>query len=140
VRPSGKVNLIAVVILGALAYGIWWVITFSSVYLDNIDVKEAVDAGFNLSNRGDDVAILNAILAKTNASTLGIHDETDEFGVVTQVGGIGLKEENITVTRDEVLKKISITVEYQRKVFLKPSAKVKYVKFRVQKEGPIPPL
>lgn len=139
-RPHGKVNLIAVVILGAIAYGIWWVITFSGVYLDNIDVKDAVEGAYNESNRKDDVTTAGTIIAKTNLSTLGNHEEDDGYGTITTKGGLGLKDENITVVRDEVLKRITITVQYQRKVELKPLKKVKFVKFRVVKDGPIPPL
>ncbi len=139
-RPSGKVNLIAVVILGALAYGIWWVVTFAGVYLDNIDVKDAVEGAYNISNRQDDATMAGSIIGKTNLSTLGSHEQDDGYGTITTVGGLGLKDENITIVRDEVTKRISIVVEYQRKVNLKPMSKVKYVKFRVVKEGPIPPL
>ena len=139
-RPSGKVNLIAVVILGAVAYGIWWVITFSGIYLDNIDVKDAVEGAYNLSNRQDDATIAGSIVGKTNLSTLGNHEEDDGYGTIKTVGGLGLKEENIVITRDEVAKRISIVVSYQRKVLLKPTSKVKFVKFRVAREGPIPAL
>lgn len=137
-RPSGKVNLIAVVILGAIAYGIWWVITFSAVYLDNIDVKEAVVSGFNVSGRSQDEAVAITILGICNAPSLGHHEEEDGYGTVKTVGGLGVKREDITIERDEVAKRISIVVEYQRKVLLKPLSKVKFVKFRVKKEGPIP--
>ncbi|MBS1151376.1 MAG: hypothetical protein H6Q89_3074 [Myxococcaceae bacterium] len=139
-RPSGKVNLIAVVILGAVAYGIWWVITFSGIYLDNIDVKDAVEGAYNLSNRQDDATIAGSIVGKTNLSTLGNHEEDDGYGTIKTVGGLGLKDENIVITRDEVAKRISIVVSYQRKVLLKPTSKVKFVKFRVAREGPIPAL
>ena len=139
-RPSGKVNLIAVVILGAIAYGIWWVITFSGIYLDNIDVKDAVEGAFNESNRKDDPSTAGAITSKCNMSTLGDHEEDDGYGTIKTVGGLGLKEENVTIVRDDVAKRISIVVEYQRKVLLKPTSKVKYVKFRVVREGPIPKL
>ena len=133
-------NLIAVVVLGALAYGIWWVVTFAPIYLDNIDVKDAVAGGFNESNRKDDISTSGAIRAKCNMSTLGDHEEDDGYGTIKTVGGLGIKEENVTILRDEVTKRISIVVEYERKVLLRPTSKVKFVKFRVVKEGPIPPL
>ena len=90
-RPIGKTNLIAIVVIGAVAYGIWRIFTFSGVYLDNLNVI-----------------------------------------------GLGLKPENVTITRDEVRKTIGIVVEYQRKVFLMPTAKIKFVKFKVVKEGVVP--
>lgn len=138
VRPSGKVNLIAVVILGAIAYGIWWIVTFSGVYLDNIDVKDAVEAGYNVSGRSNDVDLMGVIFQKTNSSQVGNHEEDDGYGNVSTVKGLGLKEDNIVITRDDVRKTIKIVVEYKRKVILKPSAKVKWVPFRVVREGPIP--
>ncbi len=138
-RPSGKVNLIAVIILGAIAYGIWWVVTFSGVYLDNLEVQDAVVGAFNESTRKDDASTSGAIIHKCNLDTVGTHQEEDAEGVVKTVGGLGLKEENITVTRDEATKRIKIVVEYERRVVLRPLAKVKSVKFRVVKEGPSPP-
>lgn len=139
-RPSGKVNLLAVLILGAVAYGIWWIITFSGVYLDNIDVKDAVEAGYNVSNRMNDVDVSNVIFQKVNSSQVGNHEEDDGFGTITVKPGLGLKEENLTITRDDVSKTIKIVVEYKRKVVMKPMAKIKWVPFRVVREGPIPPI
>lgn len=139
-RPSGKVNLLAVLILGAVAYGIWWIITFSGVYLDNIDVKDAVEAGYNVSNRMNDVDVSNVIFQKVNSSQVGNHEEDDGFGTITTKPGLGLKEENLTITRDDVAKTIKIVVEYKRKVVMKPMAKIKWVPFRVVREGPIPPI
>ena len=139
-RPGGKVNLIAVVILGAVAYGIWWIITFSGIYLDNLDVKEAVAGAFNESNRKDDDKLAAAIFSKCNLSSLGTHEDDDGWDNVKTMGGLGLKNENVTIVRDEVANRISITVEYQRKVELKPFSKVRVVNFRVAKEGTIPAM
>ncbi len=139
-RPSGKVNLLAVIILGGVAYGIWWIITFSGVYLDNLDVKDAVESGYNMSNRLTDLDVGNIIFQKVNSSTVGNHESDDGFGNITVKPGLGLKEENLIIVRDEVTKTIKITVEYKRKVALKPLSKIKWVPFRVVKEGPIPPL
>ena len=137
-RPTGKINLIAVVILGAIAYGIWWVVTFSPIYLDNIDVKEAVESGFNLSARADDATVAQTIFAKVNNSKVGFHEEDDGYGTITTKPGLGLKEENLTILRDTVTGRISIVLDYQRKVLLKPLKKVKFVQFNVKREGPIP--
>ncbi len=140
-RPSGKTNLIAVVVVGAVVYGIWWIVTFSGVYLDNLDVTDAVKGAYNESNRKDDETLTGIILSKCNASTLGVHEEDDGYGTIKEdVPGIGMKRENVSITRDEVRKTIRIAVEYQRKVKLKPTSKVKYVKFKVVKEGIIPLL
>lgn len=139
-RASGKVNLLAVVILGGVAYGIWWVVTFSTIYLDNLDVKDAVEAGYNMSNRLPDPDVMGVIFQKVNSSAVGNHEEDDGFGTITKKPGLGLKDDNIVITRDDVSKTIKITVEYTRKVELKPTSKVKYVPFRVVREGPIPPI
>ena len=125
VRPSGKVNLIGVVILGAIAYGIWWVVTFSGVYLDNIDVRDAVEGAYNESGRKDDATLISIMKNQLNLSTLGKHEETDEFGVTSEKGGLGLTDENFTISRDDVTKRITITIQYQRKVSLKPLKKIK---------------
>jgi hypothetical protein len=138
VRPSGKINLIAVVLLGALAYGLWWVVMFSGVYLDNLDIKDAVNGAYNESSRASDGVLISKILSAANSSTLGEHDEDDGYGTIKSMPGLGLKAEDITIARDDVRKTIKIAVEYQRKVLLKPTKKVKWVKFKIVKEGLAP--
>jgi hypothetical protein len=138
VRPSGKINLIAVVILGGIAYGVWWVFTFSGIYLDNIDVKEAVESGYNMSPRATDEMIALEVMGKCNMEKLGHHEEDDGYGTITVKGGLGVKPENVQVLRDTVTGRIAIVVDYQRKVLMKPLSKVKIVKFHVKREGPIP--
>ena len=137
-KPSGKTNLIAVVIVLAAVYGIWWIFTFVQVYLDNIDARDAVVSAYNESGRSGDEGVRLKILGKMNAPTLGWHEEDDGFGTIKRVDGIGVKVEDILVERDEVRKTVKITLQYQRKVLLKPTSKWKFVKFKVVKEGPVP--
>lgn len=137
-RPSGKFNPLSLLVIGGVAYGLWWMFTFVGVYLDNLDVKDGVNGAFNESPRSSDPVLISHILGKANASTTGEHEEEQPDGTIKVVPGIGLKEEDVTITRDDVASTIRIAVAYQRKVVLKPTTKVKFVQFSYVKEGPIP--
>jgi hypothetical protein len=140
-RPSGKTNLIGVAVIAAVIYGVWWIITWSGVYLDNLDVVDAVKGAYNDSGRKNDQGVLDAVVFAPGINTAGTHDEDDGFGnIKTDVPGLGIKKEDVTVTRDDVKQTIRIEVVYTRKVPLKPFKKVELKRFRVVKEGAIPQI
>ena len=138
-RPSGKTNLIALVVIAAVLYGIWWIVTFSTVYMDNWNVIDAVKGAYNDSGRKSDQGVLDAIIYSPSVNTCGFHDEDDGYGNIKKgIVGLGLKPENVTITRDDVRKTIRIVVEYERTLIQKPTDKVWRHKFRVVKEGLVP--
>src|SRR5947209_8298304 len=117
-RAAGKVNLVALVLLAGAAGAIYWLIFFIPVYLDNIDVKNAVEAAYNRAASLDDVTIRGQI--KAEASRFGTHIEDDGFGNMVEKQGLGLTDEQIVIERDEVLKTVLVRVDYAREVKLKP--------------------
>ncbi|MBI3183087.1 MAG: hypothetical protein HYZ28_13195 [Myxococcales bacterium] len=137
-RPTGKVNYVTLALIVAALGGIYWVIFFAPVYLDNMDVKEAIEAAYNQSSQLGDDPLRKFVLDRVNSSQLGNHREDDGYGNVKVVGGLGIKPEQITIERNEVTRRIRIQVEYAREVVLKPTSRVRTVRFRPQKEAPFP--
>ena len=136
-RPYGKTNLISVALVLAVVGGIYWVVMLSPPYLDNIDIKDIVSACYNDSGRVGDDQLRYRI--NEVANRIGTHKAEDGFGNVTEVKGLGLKPEQITIFRDEVRRTILIKVEYDQEVQLKPLKRIKRVHFVTAKEGPVPP-
>lgn len=137
-RPSGRINLVSLALIAAVGAGFYWVFIFSPVYLDNLDVREAIDVAYNLSPRTSDEILRRTILERLNQPTLGSHQEDDGFGNLSVVGGLGIKPEQVIIERDEVRKRILIRVEYEREIQLKPTERVRTIQFDPEKEGPIP--
>lgn len=127
-------------LLLAIAGGIYWLIMFSGVYLDNFDVKEAIDIAYNQAGKARSDQELKALIKmRTNQPTLGTHQEPDPYGGVRTVPGLGLTDDDITIERDSVNNTIRIQVNYTREVRLKPTLRVQRVSFRPSRMGPIPP-
>jgi hypothetical protein len=134
VRASGKVNLIGVVLLAGIAGGIYWLIFFAPLYLDNMDVKTAVVSAYNDSGRISDEKL--KVKIKEAAAQIATHKEDDGYGTIKEVKGLGLTDEQIVILRNEVAKTISIRVDYDREVQLKPLKKMKRVHFSPNTSGP----
>jgi hypothetical protein len=139
VRPQGKVNLIGVVMLAGITYAIWWIVTYSTVYLDNLDVKDAVNSAFNQSVRAADADLRQGIVRRLNFSPLGWHWEETDSGERVRKPGLGVPDEGIEIERDDVANTILVRVTYEREVELLPFDKLDMVKFVVEKQGKIPP-
>lgn len=115
-RPSGKVNLVGVAMLAGLTFGVWWLVTFAPSRLDHLDVKEHVKAAYNAAKAGTEAEnqTRGTLLTKLNAKTLGWHMAEDESGNPVRRDGLGIKDEQIVITRDEVTGLLTVTVEYDR--------------------------
>ena len=134
-RPTGKINIIGLIlILGVLTF-IYSVVMFSKPVLDNLDVKEHISAAYNQAQGMDDQRIKQ--LLENRTANLGEHDEDDGFGNIHTVPGLGLSDDNITVERNEVAQTISIRVDYVRKVVLVPTTRVYALHFHPEQSGPI---
>src|SRR5207302_8612014 len=95
VRPSGKINLIAVLILAGVFAGIYWCIFFLPKYLDHLSVKEAVEASYADSKRYDEKVLFSQIKTRTDNPDFGMHRELNDNGESVEKPGLGLTEENI---------------------------------------------
>ena len=137
--PSGKVNPVTLVLILAVVGGIWAVIDLSPAYLDQFDVDEAVASAVNTAAKGrlSDEQLATQILTKLNR--VGKHWEEDSNGEQSELLGLGLTEDNVTVERDTVANRISIAVEYDRMMQLKPLSRLVKLHFSSKREGAIPP-
>lgn len=132
-HPSGKISFGGLVLLTLVAGGIYLGVMFVPLYVDNLDVKEAVAAAFNRSPTSDDSSLVNLIIERT--SQMGTHWETDQFDNDILVPGLGLTADNITIERSTVTPSVRIEVEYTRRVRLKPTNQVRVMRFLVVQEG-----
>lgn len=133
-RATGAVNPLSVLIIAAVVGGLYWLIMFGPKYLDNLDVKEAVDIAIaTAKDRGDDALVVTII---SSMAKVGWHREEDpESGDLVEKPGLGLAPENIVVERNEDAKTIRITVSYTRDVHLVPFNKWTQARFTVEKGG-----
>jgi len=140
-KPSGKVNPVSVILLLALGGGIYWAVTFVPTYYNNLDVREAVDAAFSrFTVEGEDRAhqyLLSRLNRGTQEGIIGHHFEVDEDGVEHEVPGLGVADEDVTFEFDERTSELTVRVEYDRVVVLRPFQKRRTLHFVVEKTGAI---
>lgn len=132
-HPSGKISFGGLVLLTLVAGGIYLGVMLVPLYVDNLDVKEAVAAAFNRSPTSDDDSLVRLIIERT--SQMGTHWETDKFDQDILVPGLGLTADNITIERSTVSPEVRIEVDYTRRVQFKPTNHVRVMRFHVVKEG-----
>jgi hypothetical protein len=138
VRPSGKVNLLGIALFGALVYGVWYAVTYGPAWLDHGDVKEFVTAAFNAAKSENLGTVKGVLLSKMNDNkNLGWHYEVDEAGVRQRKPGLGVKDEQVVVERNDVTNMITISVEYDRVIELKPLEKEEIKHYFFMKTGPL---
>ncbi len=136
-RPSGRVNVVSLVLILALIIGVWLAVHLSKPYLDNLNVKDSVASAYSdvLLGRTDE-QIRNRIIEELNGAKVGTHKEYNGYGELVEVPGLGLTAENITIERDDVRRTVRIRIEYDREVKLSPLAKVITLHFNPEKKGP----
>jgi hypothetical protein len=137
VHPRGKVNLIGVVILAAAVYGGWWAWTYVPSRMDHLDVKEAVKSAYNQAKIQNMHEVRSTLFLKLNDKTLGWHMAEDEAGNLVRKEGLGVKDEQIIIEKNEVTGTISVSVEYDRLILLKPFDKQETKHFIATFSGPI---
>ncbi len=130
-------NLGNLAVLAAIACAIYVAAKVVPLYVDNLDVQEAVEATFNLAGRNNNDSILRAEI-RDRTSRMGSHVETDSWGNDRVVPGLGLTDEQIVIERSRVTENVRIEVTYQREVDLSLFNYVHMVELSAVKEG-IPP-
>jgi hypothetical protein len=136
-RPSGKVSFGNLVLLALLAGALYFGVLLVPLYVDHMDVKEAVAAAHNQSGRNHNDENLKYEI-RTRTSQMGSHVEYDRFNNPTVVPGLGLTDEQISIERSGVNGSVRIEVNYTRTVRLKPSQRLYTKRFSAVKDG-VPP-
>jgi hypothetical protein len=136
-RPSGKVSFGNLVLLALLAGAVYYGVIVVPLYVDHMDVKEAVAAAHNQSGRNrNDEQLKHEIRMRT--SQMGQHVEYDRFNTPSLVPGLGLSDDQISIQRSDVSNDVRIEVKYSRTVRLKPSQRLYTKSFSAVKDG-VPP-
>lgn len=131
-RPRGAVNPLSVLVILAIAAAIYYVAIFSPVYLDNIDVTDAVVSAYNQSGQVPDEQIKGVLRDKLKR--IGTHREPNADGELEEKMGLGVPDEDVVyeVNPDNT---VTVQVKYFREVRLKPTGKWTKVKFSPSKHG-----
>jgi hypothetical protein len=135
--PNVTKNLGTIAVVAVLAAVIYVAAKIVPFYVDHMDVKEAVEAAFNLAGRNTNDSILRAEI-RDRTKLMGNHVETDSWGVDHVVPGLGLTDDQITIERSRITDNVRIEVLYHREVDLALFNRVHVLELRAIKEG-IPP-
>jgi hypothetical protein len=133
--PSGKINLVTLLLLSVMAAGGYAVAMLGPLYADHWSVKEAVAMGVILAPRDNDGVVRAKMTEKLRS--VGTHEELDENGRRRVVPGLGLKPGQIVIERDLAQKRVAITVTYEREVVLVPTQRVHRRTLIAHAEGPL---
>lgn len=136
---SGKVNPVSILLILALIGGGWWGYTYFPVYWDNLTVREAVDSAATVYLASEEEGVKGKLMQRLNMLTtagepVGWHFEIDEDGYEVRVPGLGVTEDDITVEWDEANRTVTVQLEYDRVVELKPLDERRTVHFSVVKK------
>ena len=137
-RGESNIGTYLVVAGGVLA--IYAAIIFIPAVIDNISVREAVAIALNKPFTAPDEARTESILNYVNAgpNAVGYHFEEDENGERIERRGLGLTAENISCSKNETARTVTIYVDYTRELQLKPFKKIKTMTFHIEKEQSFP--
>lgn len=136
-RAAGKTNIGMLLFLVVVAGAIFVAAKLVPVYVDHMDVVEAVDATFNLAGRNNNDGILRGEI-RSRTMRMGNHVEVDSWGVEQVVPGLGLTDEQIVIERSRITDNVKIEVTYEREVDFSPFGYTRTLQMRAVKEG-IPP-
>jgi hypothetical protein len=127
-----------VMIAGLLA-GLYATVMFGPLYVDQMHVKDICNSAFNRFKDVGAEGLKADVLTRLNGVDWATHEERDpETDQVVVKPGLGLTEEDVLVEVDERAKKVFLRVDYQRKVVLKPTEKVRVVKFHFERRDTPP--
>lgn len=139
-RPRGAVNLVNLTLTVTVVSGAYLGWLYIPLWLDDLDVREALAAGvgqLTSENLGmTEVAIQQNVAARL--ASVGYHWE-EQDGKQVQVPGIGLEPDDVQIERRGDGKSGRLTVDYGRTVKLKPLERYWTVKFHTTREANVKP-
>jgi hypothetical protein len=129
------VNLVSLTLTVAFLSGAYLAWIYVPLWLDNLDVKQAVSAGVGqlTSELGADPERVRAEVVR-RLSNVGSHWE-ERDGRQVEVPGLGLDAGDVKLERDGETKVVRLTVDYHRTVKLVPLERYWSVPFHVTREG-----
>jgi len=139
-RPRGAVNLVNLTLTVTVVSGAYLGWLWIPLWLDDLDVREALAAGvgqLTSENLGVDPAAIQKNVA-TRLARVGYHWE-EQDGKQVQVPGIGLEPDDVQIERPADGRSGRLTVDYGRTVKLKPLERYWTVKFHTTREATLRP-
>jgi hypothetical protein len=131
------VNLVNLTLLLLVVGGTYVGWLFVPLWLDDLDVREAVAVGFGqLPVEATDVRIRQLVMAKLN--NVGTHWE-EKDGKQVEVPGLGIALEDIQVERNSQANTGRVAIDYTRMVKLKPLDRFWPVHFLTERSGVLRP-
>jgi hypothetical protein len=134
VRDSGKVSLGTLVLLLLLGGAVYVGVLYVPLWVDSLDVKEAVAVAHNLAGHNQPDSFLRGEI-RGRTARMGTHEESDGWGGRRVVPGLGLTDEQIVIERNPVTGSVRIAVDWDREVVLRPTQRRHTFHFHVVKEG-----
>jgi hypothetical protein len=134
------VNLVNFTLTVAVLSGGYFAWLYVPLWLDDLDVREALAAGAGQLT-SENLGMTEAAIQKTVALKLaqvGYHWE-EQDGKQVQVPGLGLEPEDVQIERGPDGKSGRLSVDYARTVKLKPLEQYWTLKFHTSREASIRP-
>jgi len=134
------VNLVSLTLLVAVVAGAYLAWVYIPLWLDDLDVREALAAGVGQLT-SENLGMTEAAIQKTVANRLarvGYHWE-EQDGRQVQVPGLGIEAEDVQIERGADGKSGRLSVDYVRTVKLKPLEQYWTLRFHTSREAMLKP-
>jgi hypothetical protein len=134
------VNVVNLTLTVAVVSGAYLGWLYIPLWLDDLDVREALAAGVGQLT-SENLGMTEPAIQKAAAARLakvGYHWE-DQDGKQVQVPGLGIEPEDIQVERSQDGRSGKLTVDYSRTVKLKPLDQYWTLRFHTAREANLKP-
>ena len=133
-------NLVSLTLTVAVVAGVYLAWIYIPLWLDDLDVREALAAGVGQLT-SENLGMTEAAIQKTVANRLakvGYHWE-EQDGRQVQVPGLGLEAEDVQIERGADGKSGRLSVDYVRTVKLRPLDRYWTLRFHTSREATLRP-
>ena len=133
-------NLVSLTLLVAVVAGAYLAWLYIPLWLDDLDVREALAAGVGQLT-SESLGMTEAAIQKTVANRLarvGYHWE-EQDGRQVQVPGLGIEADDVQIERGADGKSGRLSVDYARTVKLKPLEQYWTLRFHTSREATLKP-
>ena len=133
-------NLVSLTLLVAVVAGAYLAWLYIPLWLDDLDVREALAAGVGQLT-SESLGMTEAAIQKTVANRLarvGYHWE-EQDGRQAQVPGLGIEADDVQIERGADGKSGRLSVDYVRTVKLKPLEQYWTLRFHTSREATLKP-
>ena len=133
-------NLVNLTLLVAVVAGAYLAWVYIPLWLDDLDVREALAAGVGQLT-SESLGMTEAAIQKTVANRLarvGYHWE-EQDGRQVQVPGLGIEADDVQIERGADGKSGRLSVDYARTVKLKPLEQYWTLRFHTSREAMLKP-